>query len=55
MIGGLVERARDVERQAVIEDHPVPELRLQRGVGVLVDGAQVVAERDVAMWKALEA
>src|SRR3569623_646246 len=38
----LVVRARDVERQAVIEDHPVPELGLERIVRLPIARSQVM-------------
>ena len=42
----LVVRAAHVERQAMIEDDPVAELRLQRIVGLAVRGPQVLAAEE---------
>ena len=41
MAGRLVVRAADVERQAMIEDDPVAELRFQRFVGLAIDRPQI--------------
>ena len=43
ILRGFIEGARDIERHAVVEDHPVAEFRLERGVGQLVDLVQVLA------------
>ena len=49
VLGRLVIGAGDVERHAVVEDHPVAVFRLQRGVGFLVDRPQVLAGGDTLL------
>src|ERR1700732_857957 len=52
--GGFIIRARNIERQAVIEDHPMAVFRPQLRADILVDRLQIATGRNTLLYSGVE-